>query len=162
MVTEKFETSIRSFWEYWPADAVAPETIQDNFHEVKNIEITFAIHTCWLSLLTDVLSQWQQKAQQQDDDMAALADNPLFRRKLIDAWMELEVARSVHEEALSATDEQKTNSADLARQWLLRCLNMFIAELPYDLHTEEEPWQQQARKFIQGHNLSNLRNGKGI
>jgi hypothetical protein len=148
IITEK------DFWQGWAAFAPAGiHTLEIESQppvNVKNVTLSLAVDACWFLLMDETFCYWKNEMRKKNSTGASLAESPLLRRRMIDAWMELQLARTVHEEAMAATADQQLTCARLARVWLMRCLKIFAVEMPLHINLREAPWQKQARVFIQG------------
>lgn len=160
---EQYEALENDFWNRW--SALAPgDGEKHDIHDGKipvhtgNIKLTLAIDACWLSLMAETLSYWENTIRQKNQQGSSPAENAFVRRKMIDAWIELELAQAVHEEALISSGTEKQECVRLSRVWLARCLKVFTVEIPLSLDVKTMPWQAQAHVFLREFFLLNQYN----
>lgn len=150
---EQYSILEKDFYYNWRA--FAPDIVTEHYDfetllfEVSgNAKIHLAMNACWLSLMTEIFKYWEDNVSGKSENKSGLAENPITRKKMADAWIELELTRSVHEHTLLLV-ETKAETILLAKFWLTRCLKIFVFDLPLYIDLPQAPWQKQAREFIQ-------------
>jgi hypothetical protein len=150
---KQYETLENDFWSRWSALTVDNGEKHD-IHERKipvhseDVKLTLAIDACWLSLMNEAFDYWENTMRQRNQQGSSPAQNAFVRRKMMDAWIELELAQAVHDEALITSGIKKQECVRLARVWLVRCLKVFTIEVPLYLDVMATPWQAQAHVFL--------------